>query len=525
VWSDAIPTDRAAYPWRIERLTLYEPLPRDGEVTVEARLLDAGEGGTPRILLQGRKDDRVIVEMELLEVLLPKGPIGLAPAADRVSFLRDRAAVPGLGLSRHEDGATTATVSDIQRSDWLPGTVAALYGSAAADDVAIGDHVAHLGAVHPSTVRHEGDTARSTALPLTRFPIHVESGDASATVRPAGPPALDLSPVRSFWDDWFAIGRWPVEDVYYALIERFVRAVRLEAPDAHAAIRGRSTLFLANHQVGVESLWFSVVASALSGVPTVTLAKIEHKATWLGRLIAHNFAYPGVRDPQVITFFDRADKFSLPAIIADLGAEMRAGGRSVMVHVEGTRSLSCRVPVLKMSGAFIDMALATGAPIVPVRFVGGLPAEPLAARIEFPVGYGRQDVILGAPLLPEELGALPLKERKQRVLDSVNSLRPTNDVEEPFAGDPLPYGPAGLTGRLSPAPPALAARVARRMESSGIDEPHAVLLEVLLDRPDPHPAIARLLDAASRGEPLVLGASDEDRWLGELARRLGVATR
>ena len=47
-WSDAIPTDRAAYPWRIERLTLHEPLPDDGDVNVEARLLDVGDGANPR---------------------------------------------------------------------------------------------------------------------------------------------------------------------------------------------------------------------------------------------------------------------------------------------------------------------------------------------------------------------------------------------------------------------------------------------------------------------------------------------
>jgi len=63
-----------------------------------------------------------------------------------------------------------------------------------------------------------------------------------------------------------------------------------------------------------------------------------------------------------MTFFDREDKASLVRVIGELAAEMKGPGRSVMVHVEGTRSLSCRTPVEKMSGAFIDMALAVGAP-------------------------------------------------------------------------------------------------------------------------------------------------------------------
>ena len=36
-----------------------------------------------------------------------------------------------------------------------------------------------------------------------------------------------------------------------------------------------------------------------------------------------------------------------------------------------------------MTGTFIDMALEVGAPIVPIRFVGGLPQEPVSKRLEF----------------------------------------------------------------------------------------------------------------------------------------------
>ena len=70
------------------------------------------------------------------------------------------------------------------------------------------------------------------------------------------------------------------------------------------------------------------------------------------------------KDPEVIKFFDRDDKQSLPKIIGELAREMMGPGKSVMVHVEGTRSLSSVTPVQKMSGAFIDMALKTGVPVI-----------------------------------------------------------------------------------------------------------------------------------------------------------------
>lgn len=79
--------------------------------------------------------------------------------------------------------------------------------------------------------------------------------------RVRGEPALDLGPVEAWWSRWFGIGRWPVEDLYYSLIERFVRRVVVQDPTALAATQGRPVLYLANHQVALESLVFSIIAS------------------------------------------------------------------------------------------------------------------------------------------------------------------------------------------------------------------------------------------------------------------------
>ena len=130
-------------------------------------------------------------------------------------------------------------------------------------------------------------------------------------------------------------------------------------------------------------------------------------------------------DPKVITFFDRDDKESLLRIVGELGTEMKERGKSVMVHVEGTRSLSCRPPVEKMSGAFLDLAIAVGCPVVPVRFVGALPVAPLDKRIEFPIGMGQQDLWFGAPIEPDALKAVGAAWNDRAVADSL----PTFDWE------------------------------------------------------------------------------------------------
>ena len=317
-----------------------------------------------------------------------------------------------------------------------------------------------------------------------------------------GPPTLDLSPVRDWWDGYYRIGRWPVEDIYFGLAGRFVRRVRLEDPAGFAALRGKGVLYLANHQVGIESILFSLIASALSGILTVTLAKIEHRTTWLGNLIRHAFAWPGAHDPGVITYFDRSNRDELPRIIGVLAREIAGGGKSVMIHVEGTRALTCRAPVQKMSGAFLDMAIATGAPVVPVRFAGGLPVEPLTAKLEYPVGMGGQQITIGAAILPAELAALPYKERKERVIDAINGLGPAASEEVPLPPDPGFAAAAAGVGSTHGGEPrarrALRNHAAARRSGGG---------DVAAARRCP-------------GGCLALPDDDRGRWLAELARRL-----
>lgn len=88
--------------------------------------------------------------------------------------------------------------------------------------------------------------------PLRRHFLDLAREGDAVRVTDAGAPALNLSPVESYWRKRFAIGAWPVEDLYYGLIERFVGDVVIANPEAFARVRGRSCLYLANHQVAVS---------------------------------------------------------------------------------------------------------------------------------------------------------------------------------------------------------------------------------------------------------------------------------
>ena len=522
-WCAEAPEDAVAYPRRLRHARFYAPAPKAGEVRCEARFERYDPESRRAVFhLQLLFADEPWADMRLEEVLLPKGPLGLAPAAERRAFLRDRSAVPGLGLSRMTGGETQLKEAEVAASDWLPGTIARAYGITPGADratltrvVAIKDRVAARTGVHPSSVTVHIDEAAPDAgadvpasgvpdrYPLTRYPLAVRELDGGeVAVADRGTPHTDLDPLRRYWSDHLGLGSWPVEDVYYGLIERFMRRVVVTDPQGLASIYGKSTLFLANHQVMIESLLFSTVASGLVGTPTVTLAKAEHRTTWLGQLIAHCFSYPGVKDPEVIAFFERDNMRSLPLIIRKLGKRMRDEPRSVAVHCEGTRSLTCRKPVTALAGSFVDMAMKAGAAIVPVRFVGGLPAETLPERIRFPFGYGQQDYWLGSPITPEALGELRYKDRRQAVMDAINALGPSNESEEP-----------------QPGHPDFEARVDDWAARTGATAPHAAIYQTLSELEQPADEIRRLIEGGQSGR-LRVANDDRGQWLAELARRL-----
>jgi hypothetical protein len=329
-WSAEVPAGMVGYPSRLTALTLHGHTPVTGEVRVESRFDGFGQGPDgnqdtrfPAFKFQVIVGDQVWAEGRIVYILFPKGPLGEAAAGDRRAFLAERKAVPGMGLTRADGDATRLAVADVRGSDWLPGTLARIYGAegdldALARQIAVQEHLARKWGVHPGQVFASETGGAGLAEPLTAYPVAVTTEGDELVVRDAGAPAMDPAPVKAYWRKKLGKADWPVEDLYFGLIERFVERVVVTDPAAFAKVQGRSVLYLANHQVGLESLLFSVIAAGITGVPTAILAKTEHQTSWLGELIYHNFGYPGVNDPRLIKFFDRQDPASLPKIVAAL---------------------------------------------------------------------------------------------------------------------------------------------------------------------------------------------------------------
>jgi hypothetical protein len=125
----------------------------------------------------------------------------------------------------------------------------------------------------------------------------------------------------------------------------------------------------------------------------------------------------------------------LPGILAGLQPRLALDEKSLLVHVDGTRSLQANQPVQQISAALIDLALEAEAPIVPVRFSGGLPLKAGRDRLEFPLGHGKQVYHVGRPIWPDDLLAMGLAERKRVILEAINGLGPAPDAEAPSSPD------------------------------------------------------------------------------------------
>ncbi|MSP54251.1 MAG: 3-hydroxyacyl-[acyl-carrier-protein] dehydratase FabA [Myxococcales bacterium] len=452
LWFPELAPGQVGYPSRLLALGLFGEMPR-GRVRCEVR---RGEvvNGRPRILAWFFEADaepgsppssgpspgpsgpssgsgpngRPCAFFHLEEVLLPKGRIGSASPDQRRSFLQGQP-VPGLSLSVIEGETAVLTALEARGSDWLPGTLARVYGTDNPLSIAAKELVGALLGVHPRHVDLEpvanGYWARDSHAPLATYRLSVDSDRVTLSAAPRS--GIDLDGVVRWWRKELECGEWPGEDILVGLARGALQGVRIEDPDAFAALHGRPCLYVGNHQNYIESVVFCCVMSALSGVTLDALAKQEHASGWLGHVHACLTSWRSVHFPGSMVFFDQSKPDTLSGLVSE-----RCRSHSLLVHVEGTRVTTPGQPVQKMSSLWVDLAVERGIPIVPVAFRGGV----AGARVDLPVAP--QTHHIGAPIAVATLAAMPYAARRKHVMSAINAL----GVPEQAAGQVLPAGDA-----------------------------------------------------------------------------------
>ena len=162
LWFGADAAGHAAFPYRLERLALFARLPCTGEIEVVTRAAGMPTPRTIRSEIQVIHDGRVIMEIALVEALMPVGVYEKLAPAHRRAFGRDRVFVEGWSIATVDEEKTTLSKETVREANWLPGTLESLY--AVADDggafdaktlterIAVKDHFASRLCLHPSEV-------------------------------------------------------------------------------------------------------------------------------------------------------------------------------------------------------------------------------------------------------------------------------------------------------------------------------------------------------------------------------------
>jgi hypothetical protein len=211
------------------------------------------------------------------------------------------------------------------------------------------------------------------------------------------------------------------------LLSRYVRHVIVTDPAAMSALRGRPVLLLANHQVQVESLLGTTIASWVTGTQVMPIANAKHESRWIGDLLRLLDVEAG-RRLAAIRYFDQQNPQQFLRLMDDIKSDVADRGVSTLVHADGTRALHSGQRVERLTSTLLDMAVGAALPIVPVYFAGGLPQETLERKLEVPYRHGAQDYMFGRPIMPDELAGWPYAQRRHRVIDAINALAPFSDA-------------------------------------------------------------------------------------------------
>lgn len=435
-YSDAADST-VAFPSRVVWARFFRDAPTEGTVEVQARFVgfDGDDGRMPVVDLWLNVAGKPWAYIRLVEILLSKGPLAQADGLKRRAFLAERRAVPAMSLSeRVGDGVVTLDSARAATLDWFKGTLHAVYrtdsqGDSLLADIAIKEAVADAAhnAIHPSQVHVVDGQVSCPALPLERICVEIEQ-PRPRVCRASASLQTDWRPVRDWWAAKLGMQPDGFGDVLHgALLSRYVRHVIVADPAAMAAIRGRPVLLLGNHQVQIESLLGTTIASWLTGTQVVPIAHAKHENRWIGQLLRLLDTVAG-RQLHTIRYFDQQNPQQFLHLVEQIKSER---GVSTMVHADGTRHVHSGQRVERLTSTLLDMAIEISLPIVPVYFAGGLPQQPLSHKLEVPYRHGAQDYIFGRPIMPEELSASPYAHRRHRVIDAINGLAPFSDAPNP----------------------------------------------------------------------------------------------
>ncbi|MBF0498813.1 MAG: polyketide synthase dehydratase domain-containing protein [Candidatus Riflebacteria bacterium] len=426
-WFRDLPDGQTGFPISLENVRFFDRIPTEGMTHVETRLLFSK--GVPRVQLWLFHNGACFATFRVAIFSLPLGRFGPLSPLKRRAFFRDNRYVTGASISETGSDQTHTDKNTLRNIDWLPNTLSRLYRvSGTSSDcyrqIIRAEHIAQFARLHPADIVCDSTGNSCRNLPFNPISVSVEESGEQLIARGTPASSLDWKKIRSSWVQTIGPRRF-FHDLLGALLGTFVNRVVLQKPEEFNSVASRPVMYLANHQIGLESPLFMALSYAMTANTVQAIAKPDHVNAWLGFLLAFAKDSIGDNHPFQLLYFDRFKPQGLLESLKKEGSQKA----SLLVHVEGTRATEAGQPVTKLSSVFLDMAIAKNIPVIPVRFVGGLPPDKTSERLDFPFGNGKQDYFIGGPILPETLKKMPYGHRPKYVMDQINSMGPLNDED------------------------------------------------------------------------------------------------
>lgn len=181
VWSEEVSETQVSYPSVITRFSCYGDIPATGMLRCETRFKGFYHHKQfPQFEISVFGNDKIIIILNLVDALFPKGPLGYANPEDRIAFLREKKYVPHMSLSHFQDNSTALTIDKVKESNWLPGSIAALYQISQdlpermAKYIVIKEHFSHQFKVHPADVVIEQEFVHLKKDRKNKYPFKIK---------------------------------------------------------------------------------------------------------------------------------------------------------------------------------------------------------------------------------------------------------------------------------------------------------------------------------------------------------------
>ena len=106
---------------------LFEEMPHTGTLQVEARLEKVANQRFVTVDFHIFYQQRLVCKFQLIAILLPKGSLLDNPPIERRAFLLYKQYIPHLSISKFFNQYSELKLSDVEESEFLPGSLADIY--------------------------------------------------------------------------------------------------------------------------------------------------------------------------------------------------------------------------------------------------------------------------------------------------------------------------------------------------------------------------------------------------------------